>query len=340
MKPPVLSPRVRTLLIFAAPVVVGAALFLAADGMRRGTVNDLTSLLLLLILASAWNLVGGFGGQFSLGHSIFVGVGGYTTALIMNYLQAPLLLTLVAAGAVSAAAGLILSYPLLRLRGPYLAIGSLGMALAAMGWMMNWDFTRASQAYPLPSKQAPGLVEIFQITTVVAVVAVLAVIALLRSPLGLRLIALRDDEKGAASLGVRRLRTLVPVWALSGFLTGLMGSLSALQKGSLTPATAFNVQFALDAAIVCVIGGLGTLSGPIVGAIVVFYLRYFSVDFADWSLLIEGVIVVLVVRFVPGGIVGLVKRGWIAVRTRYFGPPPSDVTGVISVQTGTVGVQR
>lgn len=255
MNQPTLSPRVRAILSYAAPAVVAAVLLLTAGGLRLGTVNDLTSLLLLMILAVAWNLVAGFGGQFSLGHSIFVGVGGYTTAVILSYFEVPLVLALLAAGLVSALTGVVLSYPLLRLRGPYLAIGSLGMALAAMGWMMNWSFTKASQAYPLPPKQVPGLLEIFQITTVVAAVAVIAAIALLRSPLGLRLVALRDDEKGAASLGVRRLRTLVPVWALSGFITGLMGSLLALQKGNLTPAAAFNLQFVLDAAIVCVIGG-------------------------------------------------------------------------------------
>ena len=331
-----ISPRARAILMYALPVVVAGVLLLSSGSMRLGTVNELTSLLLLLVLAMAWNLVGGFGGQFSLGHSIFVGVGGYTTAIVLTYFQFPLPLTILIAGAVSAAAGLILSYPLLRLRGPYLAIGSLGMALAALGWMLNWDFTRASQAYPIPSAQVPGLLEVFQITTIVAVIALLAIMALLRPPLGLRLVALRDDEKGAASIGVRRLRTLVPVWALSGFLTGLMGSLTALQKGNLTPTTAFNVQFALDAAIVCVIGGLGTLSGPIVGAIVVFYLRQFSVDFADWSLLIEGVIVVLVVRFAPGGIVGLIKQGWITLRMRIRGPGVGTRTQALEAQPQSV----
>lgn len=328
MKTGILSARNRGIAAYAGPVVVGAILLAISGGLRLGTVNDLTSLLLLIVLAMAWNLVGGFGGQFSLGHSIFVGVGGYTTAVIMTYLQMPLYLTIVIAGAVSALTGLILSYPLLRLRGPYLAIGSLGMALAALGWMMNWEFTRASQAYPLPTAQLPDLLGLFHVTTVVAVVALLAIIALLRSPLGLRLVALRDDEKGAASLGVRRLRTLVPVWALSGFLTGLMGALSALQKGNLTPTTAFSLQFTLDAAIICVIGGLGTISGPIIGAIIVFYLRLFTVDFADWALLIEGAIVVLVVRFIPGGIVGVMRSLWVRVMSR-GGTPALTTTGTV-----------
>lgn len=332
MKIPTLSPRVTAAAIYIVPVIVGGLALLLSESMRLGLLNELSSLLLLLVLAMAWNLVGGFGGQFSLGHSIFVGVGGYTTAVILTTFEVPLLLTIVIAGAVSAVTGLILAYPLLRLRGPYLAIGSLGMALAALGWMLNWDFTRASQAYPLPPRQVPSVLELFQITTVVAVLAFLAIVALLRSPLGLKLVALRDDEKGAASLGVRRLRTLVPVWALSGFLTGLMGSLYALQKGNLTPMTAFNVQFALDAAIVCVIGGLGTISGPIIGAIIVFYLRQFSVDFADWSLLIEGIIVILVVRFIPGGIVGVLKRGVVKVLSLVSGDKVTIPTQSIRIR--------
>ncbi|MET1043865.1 MAG: branched-chain amino acid ABC transporter permease, partial [Microbacteriaceae bacterium] len=303
---PAIAPR--SIAGYALALVVAAVAFISADGLKLGTVNDLTSLLLLLILAMAWNLVGGFAGQFSLGHAIFVGVGGYATAVLLTYLDLPLFVVIGAAGVISAVVGVLLAYPLLRLRGPYLAIGSLGMALAALGWMLNWDFTKASQAYPLPSSDLVDLVSLFRITVVVALVAVLSIVALVRSPLGLRLVALRDDELGAASLGVRRVRTLIPVWALSGFLTGLMGALYAMQKGNLTPTSALSVQFTLDAAIICVIGGLGTLSGPVVGAIAVFYLRQYSADFADWSLLIEAIIVILVVRFAPGGIVGGVTR--------------------------------
>lgn len=296
--------------------VVAAVIVVLSTTMTRGIANQITSMLLLMTLALAWNLVGGFGGQFSLGHSIFVGIGGYSTALIMTYLKFPIIPSVVMAGAVSSVIGVLLAYPLLRLRGPYLAVGSLGMALAVYGWMINWDFTKASSSYSIPTEGMIDIPTLLSYTTVLALVAVVAVIVLVRSPLGLRLVALRDDELGAASLGVRRVRTLVPVWALSGFLTGLMGALFALQKGTLTVDSAFSIQFSLDAAIICVLGGLGTLSGPIVGAIIVYYLRFYSADYSNWALLVEAVILVVVVRFFPGGLSGAITRLWAALARR------------------------
>ncbi|MDH6254774.1 branched-chain amino acid ABC transporter permease [Aurantimicrobium minutum] len=315
----------KTTAIYAAPILVALIGLALADNVKLGLVNEWTSLLLLMILAMAWNLVAGFGGQFSLGHSIFVGVGGYATAVILTYFELPLLLVIVMASLISAAIGVMLAFPLLRLRGPYLSIGSLGMALAATGFMLNFDFTKASQSYPLPSNALVDLAELFKITVVIAAISLIVIVVLVRSPLGLRLVALRDDENGAASLGVYRLRTLVPVWALSGLLTGVMGSLTAMQNGNLTPVSAFNLQYVLDAAVICVIGGLGTLSGPLLGAILVFYLRQYSADFADWSILIEALVVILVVRFFPGGIVGLASRATTSLRIR-FGKPPASLT--------------
>lgn len=324
----------KTTAIYAAPVIVGIIAFFLADLVRRGLVNEWTSLLLLMLLALAWNLVAGFGGQFSLGHSIFVGVGGYATAVLMSYFDLPLFLVLILAAVTSALIGIILAFPLLRLRGPYLSIGSLGIALAATGFMLNWDFTKKSQAYPLPAGDLVGLEDLFKITVVVTVIALLVIIKLVRSPLGLRLVALRDDENGAASLGVKRLRTLIPVWALSGLLTGIMGALSAMQKGNLTPTSAFSLQFVLDAAIVSVIGGLGTISGPIIGAVLVFYLRQYSADFADWAILIEAIVVILVVRFFPGGLVGIFSTLLTKLKIRSGKPPASLATEYVKTLPG------
>lgn len=288
-----------------------------------------------MILAMAWNLVAGFGGQFSLGHSIFVGVGGYATAILLTFLDLPLFVVIFLASVISALIGVLLAFPLLRLRGPYLSIGSLGIALAATGFMLNWDFTKKSQAYPIPSGDILDLTDLFKFTVVIAVISLLVIIKLVRSPLGLRLVALRDDESGAASLGVRRLRTLIPVWALSGLLTGVMGSLSAMQNGNLTPTTAFSLQYVLDAAIISVIGGLGTISGPIIGAVLVFYLRQYSADFAELALIIEAVVVVLVVRFFPTGIVGLITKVVTMVRVRRGKPPASLATEFVKTMPGS-----
>lgn len=291
---------IGTLIVF----VVGYAM---TGVLTRGVLNQYTNLLLLMTLALAWNLVGGFGGQFSLGHSIFVGVGGYATAVILTYFtKLPLIPVIIISGVISSFIGVLLAYPMLRLRGPYLAVGSLGVAMAAYGWMINWKFTNRSSSYQVPVSLS--VAEIYQYALVLAAVAVLAVVFLVRSPLGLRLVSLRDNEQGAASLGVRRVRTLVPVWALSGFLAGLMGSLTGIQAGQLTVDQVFIVQISLDAAIVCVIGGLGTISGPIVGAIFVFYLQFSTKQYSSMAYIIEAVVVILVVRFFPGGIMGLLTQ--------------------------------
>jgi len=301
-----MSPRTKTLLSYGIPVAVGIALYFSATFLELSTVNDLTGLFLLMTLALAWNLVGGFGGQFSLGHSIFVGVGSYATAVILTTLGWPLLPSMLAAAVMSAFIGVLLAYPLLRLRGPYLAVGSLGIALAAYGWMINWNFTKASQAYQVVA--TVSLQEVMQYATVLLTISVVAILALVRSPLGLRLVALRDNEQGAASIGVKRVRTLIPIWALSGLLTGAMGAVYAVQMGSLTVDASFAIQWSLDAAIICVIGGLGTLSGPFIGAIIIYYLRKYSADFSNWALLIEAVVLVVVVRFFPAGVTGLIAK--------------------------------
>ena len=311
-----MSTRLKSWLSYGIPVVIAIVLYFTAQSVDRAMANDFTGLFLLMTLAMAWNLVGGFGGQFSLGHSIFVGVGSYGTAVILTTLGWPLIPTVIAAAVMSALIGLLLAYPLLRLRGPYLAVGSLGMAVASYGWMINWNFTKASQAYAIPVSGQISLQETYQYATVLLLIAVVSIIGLVRSPLGLRLVALRDNESGAASIGVKRVRTLLPVWALSGLLTGAMGAVYALQSGSLTVDATFNIQFSLDAAIVCVIGGLGTLSGPVIGSIIIYYLRKYAADFANYALLIEAIVLVIVVRFFPSGLVGLATKGYKLITSR------------------------
>lgn len=306
----------RVRLAVAGAVITAAVLLLVGSALTLGTMNQLASLFLLMTLASAWNLVGGFGGQFSLGHSIFVGIGAYATAVILTHFSLPLPLIVLASGLASSVIGVILAYPLLRLRGPYLAVGSLGMGLAAYGWMINWNFTHASSSFPIPTPGLLGLHAVYVWSVGLAAFAVVVVVVTVNSPLGLRLIALREDETGAASLGVRRVRTLIPVWAISGLLTGLMGAVFGLQQGNLSVDLVFTTQLSLDAAIICVIGGLGTITGPLIGAVVIYYLRYYAADYSNLAMLIEAAVLILVVRFFPGGVVGLASRFGLAARAR------------------------
>lgn len=203
------------------------------------------------------------------------------------------------------------------------AVAAIGGTLIALtfavsptsgtSWLLR-AFTLAAYVIPvvvaialLAFADAMKLSLVDQLTSLL-LLAILAITLVMQRPLGLRLLALRDNEDGAISVGVRRLRTLMPTWAISAFLTGLMGAVVALQKGQLTPTGAFSIQYALDTVVICVIGGLGTLYGPLIGAVVVFVLRQNTAELSSWATLIEAIIVILVVRFFPDGVMGIVDR--------------------------------
>jgi branched-chain amino acid transport system permease protein len=269
--------------------------------------NSATDILLLIALAAAWNIVAGFGGQFSLGHSIFIGLGGYGTAIFLVHTGFSVYAGVILASLISALIGVIFAYPMIRLRGPYFSIGTLGLTLATLGWMLNWDYTNRSQAYSLPVEKSPDIPAVFSISLVIAIVTLFASIAIRRSPLGLRFISLKENEDGAVSLGVNRTATILPVWAISAFLTGLTGAGLALQKGTLDPGSSFSLQFTMDAIVVCVIGGLGTLSGPVIGAIFVYEMRQQLVAFDALGTFFEAIVVLIFLRFAPNGLVEIGK---------------------------------
>lgn len=304
-------------------IVLGAGVLAAGPILTRTEANAATSILLLAALAMSWNLVAGYGGQFSLGHSIFIGIGAYGTAVLMVKANWPMIPSLLTAALAAACVGTVLAYPMLRLRGPYFAIGTLALALAVTGWMINWEFTNRSQAFSFPSSSLLDVRGVYSLAAAVAVATFVAVGIVVKSDFGLRLRALRDDEQGAISLGVKRTATLLPTWALSALLAGLVGAAYGVQKGTLNPMSAFSLQFTMDAIVVTILGGLGTLLGPIIGAVLIYFLRDFAADFEALALLIEATVIILVVRFLPGGIVGtigpIIRSRWRLLKERNKG---------------------
>jgi len=292
-------------------LVVGLA---KHNSISLNLANSASDIFLLIALAAAWNIVAGFGGQFSLGHSILIGLGGYGTAIFLVHSSYSLYLDLLIASAIAALIGVIFAYPMIRLRGPYFSIGTLGLSLATLGWMLNWTYTNRSQAYSLPPEKSPDIPTIFAIALVIGVLTLTASIVIRRSSLGLRFIALKENEKGAVSIGVNRTFTILPVWAISAFLTGLTGAGLAVQKGTLDPSSAMSLQFTMDAIVVCVIGGLGTISGPIVGGLFVYELRQILAQYDALGTFLEAIIVLAFLRFAPNGIADIAKRSYSKIK--------------------------
>lgn len=295
-----------------------AVLFLGPSYLGDASIVLAFTLLLNMTMAQAWNLIGGYGGQFSLAQGMFVGVGSYTTAVLMVRTGVPLWLAIPIAGLVAAALGALAAVPLFRLRGVYFAVGSLGVALAVLSWMINWEFTNKTSSYSLPSSAFLGFEMQYYMAGAVAAVTTASVAFIARSRFGLRLMAVRDDEDAALELGVNSFAVKLGAFTLSAFFVGLAGALLALQKLTLEPYSAFSLTFTINMIIACVIGGLGTVVGPLLGAAVMFGLQQWLEDYADWSTLILGIALIVIIRIAPGGLVGLARGGW--ERLREDGP--------------------
>ena len=280
-------------------------------------------------LAQAWNLIGGYGGQFSLGHAMFVGIGSYATALLLIHTSLPLWSTVVLSGLVASVVAAVAAIPLLRLRSVYFAVGTLGVSLAALSWMINWGYSGKTSGLNIPTSVFLSFDDLYYAAGSLAVFTTAAVFLISRSPYGLRLMSVRDDEDAAAELGVDGFRVKLAAFALSAFFVGVAGALIAIQKLNLEPYSAFSLTFTTNMIIMTVIGGLGTIAGPVIGSFLIFELQQQLQGYQDWSTLITGLLLVAIIRVAPGGIWGLVVRAAERLRATARMPRASTTDGAL-----------
>jgi len=279
-----------------------------------------TTLLAFIALAQAWNILAGYGGQFSLGVSAFVGTGAYTTGLLELHAGLSYGLAIVGALIGGAALSAVLAVPLLRLRGDYFSIGTLAAALALQAWALNWSFAGGSTGINLPAAGVPGPVEIFQLACVVAAVAMIAAYLVAYSSFGMRLKAVRDNEPAAIGLGVSVFRHRLGALMISGALSGLTGGLLAMQQISFEPTGMLGLSWTINALLMTIVGGIGTILGPVIGAIVVYYLLTKQLEsYQTASVIIEGLLLIAIVRFAPRGLWPLLILGVGRLTTRRRG---------------------
>lgn len=295
-------------------VILGVLVYLPGH-IGRGPQEILLNLLIWVGVAQAWNIIGGIGGQLSLGHSVFVGAGGYTLAMLMIQGGLGWPLAIVGGGVLSAALAWLLTFPLLRLSGVYFTIGSSAVAIIALGWMVTWEWTGEARGLNIPIDSLPARNLKFQVVAGLAVLTCLAVYLVLRSSFGLRLMAVRDDEGAASALGVSPRRVKGQAFVLSAFLTGLMGSAVAINQASIEPYSMFSLKWTVTALVMVIVGGMGTLWGPVIGAFVIYYLVDRSLqDQPVVQALLSGVLIIAVISLAPGGVVGLARSGYAKVR--------------------------
>jgi ABC-type branched-subunit amino acid transport system permease subunit len=262
------------------------------------------------VLAVSLNLVLGYGGLIALGHMGFYAIGAYATALLVLHLGAPFLVTLPLAGALAALVAWLLARPILRLRGHYFAMAMVAFSEVVRLIAYNWDsVTRGASG--LPGIARPSLLGWTAVTNrdnyylglVLLVLAVFGVQRFVRSPLGVSLVAARDDDRAAASVGIDVARVRTRALAFAAFMAGAAGAFYA-HYTTFVSVEPFLFNHMIEVLAMVAIGGIGTLAGPIVGAIVLTLLPEALRDLAAFRMVLYGILLILVIGLRPRGLVG------------------------------------
>ena len=297
-------------------VAAGLVLLLAAPRLvERGTVNDLWNLAFAIVIASAWNILGGFAGQVSIGYSAFLGIGAYTTVLLALKGWNPWL-TLPLAAALGAAFSYIIGLPTFRLRGPYFTIATIGVSEAVRVLASGVEFTGGSSGIRMP----PGSFDFdrnYAAIVLLAAVAVTGSAFIRASSFGQALMAIRQDIDAAEALGVPSTRMKLVAHAISAAMVSLAGGLFAMNFQYISPGSVFDFRLSLSIVLMPIVGGVGTIAGPILGALIFSYLQIKLLStpaLRDSYLFLYGGLLILVMLFEPRGLVGVWKRLWRVVR--------------------------
>ncbi|SDG70761.1 branched-chain amino acid ABC transporter permease [Klenkia brasiliensis] len=292
-------------------VVVVAVLGYLPLLTTRGTQVQLVGLFSLVVLGTMWNLLAGYGGMVSIGQQAYIGIGGYGLVYLASTVGVDPFLAVPVAAVVCAVVAWPISYLAFRLAGGYFAIGTWVIAEVVRLLVTQVDALGAGSGASLTG--FAGLEPTYRIAYVywmslgIVVLVVGGVYLLMRSRLGLALTAIRDEPTAAGSLGVAvtRAKRLVYVAAAAG--CGLAGAMVVANTLRVQPGSAFSVDYSAMMIFIVVIGGIGTIEGPIIGALVFYALQDSLADLGNWYLVVVGVVAIAVTLLAPRGLWGLTR---------------------------------
>ena len=267
-----------------------------------------------IVIATAWNILGGYAGYVNFGTPAFFAMGAYTAVLLIKWVKAPLPVLLLAGGLVAGLLGLGIGYLTLRLRGTFFSIATLALAVMLQTVVMNWEYVGGSRGTSVIRPPGPpfGSYVTFLFTVMVglAVASVLIARFIERSRIGRGLAALRDSEEAAECMGVPTLRLKLFATTVSGFLLGVAGAPFPYYVTFVEPNSAFALDYAVNALAMPMIGGTTSWLGPVIGAVLLGTAQQIAIVTisSEMNLFIVGVVLVLFVVLAPEGILGLVRR--------------------------------
>jgi branched-chain amino acid transport system permease protein len=281
----------------------------------------LISILFFGYLGASWNILGGYGGQFSFGHAAFFGIGAYTSTLLFLQLGVTPWLGMVAGGALAASFGLFAGYLSFRygLRGPYFSLVTLAFAEMLRVVAVNWKAMGSSLGLVVPNRGSAPLQFLFAeklpyyyVILAMVLGALLICRAIERSRMGYALAAIRENEDAAEASGVNALATKLSAMAVSSFLTALGGTFYAQYFAYIDPSLTFGPAISIGGLLPAIVGGAGTVAGPLLGSFVLTPIseitRAMLRGRAGADIMLYGLILILVISFLPNGLMGWLRR--------------------------------
>ncbi len=263
---------------------------------------------LYLALAQMWNLLAGYSGLISLGQQSFVGMGGYVVAVMSNYYGVYIWGSVLLGGVFSALLALFMSLFIFRMKGVYFAIGTWIFSEALLIWFSNWEYTKYGMGLFIKPTPNLSMTEIYYASFIVGVGSVALVYGILRSKLGLGLMAMRDDEAVSETMGVAVFRSKLYCFLIGAFVTGTTAGILYIFQVFIQPYKAFAIDWTVKLVFIVIIGGIGTLEGPIVGALIFVLLSQTLAEYFSVSMLILGAIAIGVILIAPKGIMGTLQE--------------------------------
>lgn len=325
------STRSSRIFLVLAGLAVIAAIFLPAVA-SRGVIKDMFLILTLLSLAQCWNLLAGYGGLVSVGQQAFVGFGAYALFASVSLAGLDPIASIFFGGLAAVVIAIPAAFFLFRLDGAYFAIGSWVIAEVVRLSVAQWKALGGGTGTSLPRDAVRNMagtewvqemfgvrasaardILLYWLALAIAVVFITAVYVLLRRRIGLALTAVKDNTDAARAVGINAISMKWMTYLLAAFGTGMTGALIFLQKARISPDAAFSVtDWTAFVIFIVVIGGIGTIEGPIIGVIVFFLLQNLLADFGTWYLIALGAVGILTMLFAPQGLWGLMRDrlGW------------------------------
>ncbi len=291
---------------------------------RPATREVIFTMLLSVVLASSLNIILGYTGYVSFGHVVFFGLGGYVGLYLMNDFGLSLWIAMLAGGLSSAILAYLLGSAILRLRGGYFALATIGINEAMRAFINNFQPFGGATGISLNFKiyqdyggATSALWLVYYVTIAMTLLAILLSYQVKTSKFGLGLMAIREDEDAAEVMGVVTPRAKTWAYVLSAIIPGMVGVLFYFKNGNIEPGVAFRLHFSIEMIVMVMLGGQGTVLGPIIGAIGYQRLRGFLLTsdlFKNIQLSVAGLLLLLIILFIPAGAVGWLRQRFPVLR--------------------------